>query len=369
MLLFRYLNASVMQATLAVTIILLLIVTSGRLAKYLSEASAGNLAADLVFWIILYRIPDFLPLIIPLGLFVGILLTYGRLYVDSEMTVLNACGTSKTKVLGITLLPAILVSTMVAGLTLWAAPASLARVQGLLEESRNAHGLALFREGKFQTDRDGRSVVYVKSLPSKRDFEQVLLVEQRRNGSIALVLAQRGEVLPADDPNMRYVKLIDGALYEGSIGSQNYQLTRFESYAEKIHLRREAEQVKLKIDALPTRQLFNSNKLAEQAALHWRFSLPTTVIVVAILAVPLSKTDRRKGRYTKMLPAILLYLVYIISLSGARSVVESGDYPPIALWLVHLAFLVFALLLTYFDELHLFYRSKTSSAGKPVGAA
>ncbi len=84
MLLFRYLCASILQASLAVTFILLLIVTSGRLAKYLTEASTGNLAADLVFWIILFRIPDFLPLLIPLGLFVGILLAYGRMYVDSE---------------------------------------------------------------------------------------------------------------------------------------------------------------------------------------------------------------------------------------------------------------------------------------------
>ena len=95
MLLFRYLCISVLQATLGVTVVLLLIVTSGRLAKYLTQASTGNLAPDLVFEIVLFRIPDFLPLIIPLGLFVGILLVYGRLYVDSEMTVLSACGNGK----------------------------------------------------------------------------------------------------------------------------------------------------------------------------------------------------------------------------------------------------------------------------------
>lgn len=351
MLLFRYLSASSMIATFAVTLVLLLIVTSGRLAKYLAEASSGNLAADLVFSIILYRIPDFLPLIIPLGLFVGILLAYGRLYVDSEMTVIHATGVSKNKVLWITLVPAFLISALVAALTLWLAPASLARVGALLEESRNSHGLALFREGKFQTDRAGDSVVYVKSLPAKERFEEVLLVEQQRDGGIVLARAERGRVSPTDDPDTRFVELQDGHVYEGHIGSRAYRVTRFASYAERIALKREAEEVKLKIDALPTRSLIGSGELAHTAALHWRFSLPATVLVVAILAVPLSRTDRRRGRYTKMLPAIMIYLVYIVSLSGVRSGVEAGDLAPVMLWLMHLFFLLVALLLIYWRDI------------------
>ena len=362
MLLFRYLCISILQATLGVTVVLLLIVTSGRLAKYLTQASTGNLAPDLVFEIVLFRIPDFLPLIIPLGLFVGILLVYGRLYVDSEMTVLSACGVSQTKILLITLVPAAFVSTLVAFLTLWAAPASLAKVDRLFEQSRSSHGLALFREGKFQTDRDGSSVVYVKSLPSKHSFEEVLLVEQRNDGSIALVHADSGEVLPTEDPSTLYIKLVNGTMYEGVIGHKDYQLTQFGSYAEKMRIQREAEQVKLRIDALPTLDVFASDQLSHHAALHWRFSLPATVIVVAILAVPLSKTDRRKGRYTKMLPAILLYLIYIIALSGVRSFIESGQLGVAMLWLMHVVFLLFALILNYFDSFGRFIsRTKSQS--------
>ncbi|MGB5324326.1 MAG: LPS export ABC transporter permease LptF [Pseudomonadales bacterium] len=347
MLLFRYLGSSSMIATFAVTLVLLLIVTSSRLAKYLADASSGSLAADLVFLIILYRIPAFLPLIIPLGLFVGILLAYGRLYVDSEMTVIHATGVSPSKILLITMLPALLISMLVAALTLWVAPASLARFGALLETSRNTHGLALFREGKFQTDRAGDSVVYVKSLTSKERFEEVLLVEQRSDGNIVLVHSDSGQVRRADHPDERFVELKDGRVYEGKVGNRDYRVTRFASYTERIQLQREPEQVNLMIDALPTRALLGSSDLAHIAALHWRFSLPATVIVVAILAVPLSRTDRRRGRYTKMLPAIVIYLVYIVSLSGVRSVVETGELPPLMLWLMHLFFLGIALLLIY----------------------
>ena len=54
-----------------------------------------------------YRIPGFIELILPLGLFLGILLAYGRLYLDSEITVLNACGISEKKLLSSALMPAL----------------------------------------------------------------------------------------------------------------------------------------------------------------------------------------------------------------------------------------------------------------------
>ncbi|KZY70477.1 hypothetical protein A3738_24615 [Oleiphilus sp. HI0066] len=80
---------------LAVTFILLLIFMSGRFIKYLSQAAVGNISADILFLVMAFRLPGFLELILPLGLFMGILLAYGRMYMESEMTVLHACGTAK----------------------------------------------------------------------------------------------------------------------------------------------------------------------------------------------------------------------------------------------------------------------------------
>ena len=53
-----------------------------------------------------FRIPGFLQLILPLGLFLGILLAYGRLYLESEMTVLSATSMSQKRLLGYTYGPA-----------------------------------------------------------------------------------------------------------------------------------------------------------------------------------------------------------------------------------------------------------------------
>ena len=89
MKLLRYLNREVLTHTVAVSSILLVIIISGRFVKYLAEAAVGDLATNILLPVMLYRMPGFLELIIPLGLFIGILMSYGRLYVESEMVVLR----------------------------------------------------------------------------------------------------------------------------------------------------------------------------------------------------------------------------------------------------------------------------------------
>ena len=104
---------------LAVSGILLLVFMSGRFIKYLAEAAAGELAGDVLFQIMAYRFPGFLELILPLGFFIGILLAYGRMYLESEMTVLFACGVSDKQLLMKTLLGSIPVMLVVGAMSLY----------------------------------------------------------------------------------------------------------------------------------------------------------------------------------------------------------------------------------------------------------
>ncbi len=78
----RYLGVDVLVHMVAVSFVLLVIIISGRFVKYLAEAAVGDLAADILLPVLVYRLPGFLELIVPLGLFIGILMSYGRLYVE-----------------------------------------------------------------------------------------------------------------------------------------------------------------------------------------------------------------------------------------------------------------------------------------------
>ena len=115
MIVFRYLSREVLTTLAAVSGVLLLIIMSGRFIKYLAQAAAGQLDPGVLFTIMAYRLPGFVVLILPLGMFLGILLAYGRMYLDSEMAVLSATGISDRRILGYTQGPALLVALLKGG--------------------------------------------------------------------------------------------------------------------------------------------------------------------------------------------------------------------------------------------------------------
>jgi lipopolysaccharide export system permease protein len=70
------------------------------------------------------------------------------------------------------------------------------------------------------------------------------------------------------------------------------------------------------------------------------------VFIATLLAVPLSKTNPRQGRYFKMLPAILIYVFYLTFLLNANSKMMKGKLDPdLGLWIIHLIFLLIALII------------------------
>src|SRR5690554_8215238 len=110
---------------------------SGRFIKYMAKAAQGMSDLSSLLLIIAYRIPGFLQLILPLGLFLGILLAYGRLYLESEMTVLSATGMSEQRLLTYTLVPAIFVALLCAWLSFMLTPQGVQKVAQVLNEQED----------------------------------------------------------------------------------------------------------------------------------------------------------------------------------------------------------------------------------------
>src|SRR5690606_39758365 len=98
----------------AVTVILLVVAMITRFLQYLSDAVAGEISSDILLRLMAYRLPDFLLVILPFALFLGILLAYGRMYADNEMTVLRACGFSQKKLVSMTVTAALLLAVVAA---------------------------------------------------------------------------------------------------------------------------------------------------------------------------------------------------------------------------------------------------------------
>ena len=99
MILNRYFLKSIFSYTLSISLIFILLIVSSRTIQYLEQASRGEINAEVVFTVVLLRLPEFLELILPLGFFLSIVLTIGRLRADSEFVIMEKAGLSALNLL------------------------------------------------------------------------------------------------------------------------------------------------------------------------------------------------------------------------------------------------------------------------------
>lgn len=96
---------------------------------------------------------------------------------------------------------------------------------------------------------------------------------------------------------------------------------------------------------------FNNPDRAKAAELQWRFSVPIMVFALTLIAVPLSRINPRSGKFAKLLPAIIIYIVYANLLFIARDAMVSGKMPQwLGLWWVHLCIIAFGLWLIWRNQ-------------------
>ena len=193
----RYLTSDVMTHTLAVSLVLFLVVFSGRFIKYLTEAAIGDLAAGILLPVMLYKLPAFFELILPLGFYVGLLLSFGRLYADSEMVVFRASGISQFQLLRLVAPVVLLVTVTVAFISLFLGPYGASKANQLLAEPRSAEGMHVLSEGRFKKQRGGDYVTYVERIEEGGRMETVFVAERQRSESgitLSATLADTGYI-------------------------------------------------------------------------------------------------------------------------------------------------------------------------------
>jgi lipopolysaccharide export system permease protein len=333
---------------------LLAIILSVRFVNLLAEAAAGKYAVDVLMGMVAYRIPDFLQTILPLGFYLAVLLVYGRLYMESEMVVLFACGVSQRQLLSMTLVSAFLVALLVAVCSFWAGPLGIKMYTKILDEQRNRSEFDMLNAGRFQSFGQGQAISYVQEIVNNhRQINNVFVARAGANTSApSLLLAREGEQILHEEYGKRYWVLRDGNQYEGQPGTAEFRITHFETYGQYM------QPVVLSGDAprdtasKSTAELLFSEDRVLRTALQWRLALPIMVFVIAFLAVPFSKTNPRQGRFLKILPAILVFVFYFVFLGMVRGLMEQGKWPLFpGLWALHGGFLLLGYLLFNWDRL------------------
>ena len=356
MIIFRYLLKEVAKTQFAVFFVLMTIFISQKFVRVLGDASEGSIPGQMVMIFIALKIPDLAGMMLPLSLFLGILLAYGRIYADNEMTVLHACGVSEWYVVRVTLVLAFITAILTGIFTLYLAPMASEYQYQVKEKLAADSGLSSLVAGRFQNTGNKKAVIFIHDKNRKNNsFERVFVAqlpnEDHREQSIinaSLVYAKQGQIFEEDSGSQRLV-LSNGMRYHSDATNGEFQSVAFDKYYIQIQDQK-VEQKHRKLSALPTQQLLtppNNKRVAEYGAtMQWRIAFPLACILLTLVAVPLSAVSPRQGKFGKMLPALMLFLGYFLLLTAMRSGIERQALPVgVGLWPIHISALFLGVIL------------------------
>ncbi|MDP1708147.1 MAG: LPS export ABC transporter permease LptF [Gammaproteobacteria bacterium] len=336
----RYLMREVLDSMLGVTPILLLIFLSDRFVRYLAEAAAGNMSGAVILDLLALKSLVALVLILPLAFFIATLLALGRMYKDSEMIALMACGAGTATVLKMLLRFTVGLALVVAVLSLVIAPWAAGRSNQIVHQARALSEITSVIPGSFKESRKGEHVLYVESVSADQRGLKNVFIQSRSAETLDIMTANSGTKVTDAATGDQFIVLQGGNRYEGSPGSGNYKIISYEKYSLRI---RDADPAPADddMDAKSTLTLWSATDPGSSAELQWRISMPLSVLVFGMLGALLARTSPREGKYAKLFVAVLIYLIYNNMLGVARAWLNRGLLDPVVgMWWVHVAALL-----------------------------
>jgi lipopolysaccharide export system permease protein len=329
----RYILREIALHSLAVTGILAVIFLFVRIAKVLELAANYQFPRDVVFGLIgWYSITD-LPMLIPIGLFMGVMLALGRLYHDSEMAALQSSGMGIRDLFRPVFGVAFLATAVLTWLTLVFVPDVFGRAYQIRMDAIRASRLTAIAPQHFGSFAGGGVVYYAESVDASGVLYNVF-VQWRVGDKVQVAVADRAEQHGAGETQQSFV-LYQGEMYTGVPGSGLFRIARFKEFDLPVPIHIGGGSA-TRIESRASTDLIASGNAVDRAEFEIRLSSPIMGLILTVLAVPLARLRPRQGRYSKMWLALLAYFIYQLAVVAAKSWIEKETLPKdLGLWWVH----------------------------------
>lgn len=339
----RALVRELTTTTSAVAFIFVALFMVVSLVKILAKAAAGSFPVKFVFTMLGLQTVEALSLMLPLAFYIGLLLTLGRWYRDSEMTVLTACGVSLTQLLRPLLSIAIGFALVVTLLSFYLAPLASRLMAQIKQDDSSRYEVAAITPGIFNEfqrgDRSSESgVYYVENMGPGGEMQKVF-VATRHLGRQGVLVAKTGTEQTDPASGDRFLILNNGVRYDGTPGQGDYRVIEFQRYIIRVELPQPILRY-TPFYAMSTPQLLGDKSPGAVAEWHWRVSKPLALLALTLFALVFSYANPRQGRYLGLFLAIFAYFFYSNLLGIGDAMLKRGRLPGgVGLWWAHAVFL------------------------------
>ena len=351
MIIDRHLARQVAMPCCLVSIVLLSIFVGYSLSRFLNQADAGLLNTGEVVHLTALKVLIALEVLLPIGLYFGLMLGLGKLHNDSEIVAMHAGGISESRmVLPIAAL-AIPVALLIAYLSIHVRPWAYTQTYSMLAVAEASSDIDRIKAGQFyitrtddqSTELDGLNAqvqeraIFIEEISLEQDLSHVF-IRTRVGDELKIVSAQSGLLIEQHDaPNSKLE--LDNARIFKRVEDGPDLVARIEHFTMNI-ANEKPEPPAYKAKAVASAVLQSSENPKDRAEYQWRISTPLTTLLLALLAIPLSRSRPRHGRYAKLLLAFVIYAAYYNMIGISQTWVEQQKMSSIWWAPAVLAFLV-----------------------------
>ena len=329
----RYVARELLLVFLAVFVLFLVVGLGARFIGFLQDAAAGRFTAEALWLLVAFRVPEFVQVTAPFALFIGILLTVGRLHAEREYAVLASAGASPGRVIAWLLVVAVPVAGMVALMSLVVTPEARRLYAELSLQQLVDSELDAVIPGAFHTYANGRRVTYVQSVDREANRLQGVFMAERRGPVGVTVWAENGQQHRLPRTGSRFLVLDNGVRYEGQPGEAGYRIVEFARMGQRVD--REPPTPLVDARSFETAAL-DLGEPAQAAEFHGRLAWPIMALIATLAAFGMARPQPRAGRFTRTVPGVGLFVAYYLALVFAQEGISEGVVPAaLGLWFVH----------------------------------
>ena len=322
-----------------------------RLLKLIELVVNRGIPVTMVASVFLFLLPAFLEVTVPMAMLLAILVAFGRLSADSEITALRSSGVSLYQLAPPVATFVALVTLATAGLAWYGRPWGNSALRTAMWNVAQSRATAGLKPQVFNDDFPGL-VIYAETIEATNDrLHHVLISDERDNTQHNTIFAREGAMVSNPATQAVTLRLRDGFIHttDGRAGTE-YQ-THFEFYDVNLDLRqmlegarqRERDPKELTLGqlgrAIAAKRAAGLPVLPELVEYHRKFSIPFACVVFALVAVPLGVQPVRAARSRGFTLSLAMIFTYYVLLSFGQALAEQGLLPAVVgLWLPNAIF-------------------------------
>jgi len=343
--LYTHITKELMSPFILGLLIFTFILLTNRILKLMDLVVNKGVGLDEVIKLIMYLLPSFFMLTIPMSVLLAILITLGRLSADGELIAMKASGISLYQILPPFIALCVTGFLLTNMLSLLLLPQGNRAFRNQLFSLSKRHSEANLQERIFNDDFEGL-IIYINEIPGQgKHMQGIVISDKRESETPSLIMGEEGMIISDQNEMKVTLRLFNGSIHRAANDSLAYQKAIFKTYDMNLQLSSEESEndteikyseqsIAALLKLLTDRSKEKKSSIKIQTEIHKRFAFPFACVVLGLVGIPFGAYRRKGNRsYGFVLCIIILFLYYVFLNFGETMAKRGILYPALGIWL------------------------------------